>query len=501
MPRDESSERSLSRRALLAAAAAAGCTPGELLAEGGPLGSDSGGAPVDSGSGRGPTADSGVPSTPPPAEQPNVLLLFPDQWRAQATGYAGDPNAVTPALDALAAQSVSFTQAVSNSAVCTPARALMLTGVMPWVHGMDDNGARLPDGVETIGTALRSLGYRCGWIGKWHLEGHLSSGWVPQGRRFGFDDAWAAHNFHHRYLAPELFFDQPTPVQRDDVWQPVWETDLALDAIDAAQAAGGPWCLAVSWGPPHPNVRSPADWSLDVPPELLAAIDPEALSYRDNVPSDRLDPSPSDPYGVRGFLHGYYACIRAMDEQIGRVLDHLHTRGLDRDTLVVFTSDHGEMGGSHGLYKKSVWFEESVRVPLLFRWPGGFGGGRRYDTSASLLDLAPTLQALCSGAPPAEWLHGDDLSPWLRGEVADAPQRTSFIARRPEGRLAWRGVRTATHKLLALADGSATLLYDLRDDPYETRNAVDDPSQADVREVLEADLAQWRDRAADPTLS
>ena len=504
---DEKSASAWSRRALLAAAAAAaGCGPGELVRPGDLASGDSGLGTGDTarptgsltGSVSGGTADTG--RTAPP-RRPNILLLYPDQWRAQALGHRGDPNAHTPRLDAFAAESVSFTDAVTNSAVCTPARALMLTGVMPWVHDMDDNGARLPDGVPTIGTALRSSGYRCGWIGKWHLEGKQSAGWVAPGRRFGFDDAWAAHNFHHRYLSAELFFDQPVPVRRDDLWQPLWETDLAMEAIDTASEGDAPWFLTVSWGPPHPNELSPADWDLDMPPELMAAIDPQGLVFRNNVPRDQLEPNGNDPYGIRGFLHGYYACIRAMDAEVGRLLDHLAQRGLDRDTLVIFTSDHGEMGGSHGLYKKSIWFEESLRIPMLFRWPAGFGGGRRYAGGASLLDLAPTLLSLCTDDAADPGLQGTDLSPWLRGERADEPERVSFIGRRQGGAFAWRSVRNHSHKLVQLVDSGREQLFDLAADPYEDRNAVDDPEHAATLEGLRAELDAWRVRAADPSVS
>lgn len=466
-----------------AAAAAVGCGPGEAD------------VPLRGGTGQPSSADTGDVGSE--VRRPNVLLLFPDQWRAQSLRHRGDPNADTPVLDAFAAESVSFVEAITPSAVCTPARAAMLTGQMPWATGMSENGARLPDGTPTLGTALRNLGYRCGWVGKWHLEGEGTSGFVAPERRFGFRDGWAAHNFHHRYLQPELFFETPVPVRPDDGrWQPSWETDLAMAALTDAAGRDEPFFLTVSWGPPHPNQASPSDWSLDVPRDLLDSVDPDRLVLRPNVPLERVAPTERDPWGIRGFLQGYYACIRGMDAEVGRILDHLEALGLADDTLVIFTSDHGEMGGSHGLYKKGVWFEEAIRVPLLCRWPAGFAGGRTYRTGASLLDLVPTLLALAGAAPP-EGLHGRDLSPWLLGLAPDDASAVGF-GRKEAGALAWRGVRTATHKLCAMADGSATLLYDLVDDPYEVANRADDPALAEVRAALEAELALWRDRTDDP---
>jgi arylsulfatase A-like enzyme len=427
-----------------------------------------------------------------------VLLLYPDQWRGQALAHLGDRNALTPRVDTLAAGGVRFDHAVSPDPVCTPARSSMLTGVMPWSNGMCLNGDRLPDGTPTIATALRSAGYRCGWIGKWHLEGE-GDGWVPTDRRFGFVDAWAAHNFTHNYLAPVLYFDEPVPVRPPlGTWGPDWETELAMEAIEQAAQQPEPFFLTVSWGPPHPNGASPNDWRLGVPPEVLASVDPDAIALRPNVPLDKVPPSDADPYGIRAFLQGYYACISALDASVGRLLDHLEALGLADDTLVLFTSDHGEMGGSHGLYKKSIWFDEAVRVPLIARWPNGFGGGRRYSVGASLLDLAPTLTSLCTGSVP-EGLHGRDLSPWLRGEASDAGTAVGF-GRRSEGPLAWRGVRTPTHKLVELASGEATLLFDLVGDPYESRNAVDDAEHAEVVEELHEELVAFRARTADPLL-
>ena len=476
------------RRALLASAAAAACTPGQGVV----------GAGGESTGATGATGTAG--DTGATARRPNVLLLFPDQWRGPALGHLGDRNADTPRVDQLAAEGVRFDHAVSPSAVCTPARSAMLTGVMPWVMGMCDNGARLPDGTPTIGTALRQAGYRCGWIGKWHLEGS-GHGWVPRDRRFGFVDGWAAHNFHHRYLDPVLFFDEPVPVRpAAGTWGPTWETDLAMAALDEAVGHDEPFVLTVSWGPPHPNVASPNDWTTDVPADLLASVDPDALLLRPNVPLDRIEPNALDPYGVRAFLQGYYACIRAMDAEVGRLLDHLDALGLRDDTLVIFASDHGEMGGSHGLYKKSFWFEEATRVPLIARWPAGFGGGRRYQVGASLLDLPPTLLSLCTTTGVPAELHGNDLSPWLRGEEPDGPV-PSYFGRQADGVTAWRGVRTPTHKLVALASDERTLMYDLVADPYEMVDVSDDPEQAATRAELEAGLRAWRARVLDPSLT
>jgi arylsulfatase A-like enzyme len=502
----EKGDDELSRRALLGGfgAAAAGCG-GETVRL--PTAAIDTGDPV---SGTGPTTPtssttSSSPTTPTTStttrQLPNVLILFPDQWRGQALSAAGDPNVATPMVDRLLAEGTWFTEAVTPSAVCTPARSALLTGWYPTRTGTSDNGDRLPSWAPTIAHWHRQIGYKTGYIGKWHLDGRTAGfGWVPLDSRGGFDDYWAASNFNHRYLSSVYYTDTPFPLRPDppSLWEPIHQTNLAIDFIEAHRDE--PWLLMLSYGPPHPNTPSPTQWSLDVPAALMAQIDPASLAFRDNVPDWIKVPNEGDPYGAAGFLQGYYACIQGLDTEIGRVLEALDALGLTEDTLVVFASDHGEMGGSHGLYKKGIYYDESVRVPLGFRWPGTLPAGQQLTVPATLCDVLPTIASL-TGAGPLLSPHGRDLGPHLLfGDDTPAPSG-AYLTRRQRGPAAYRVLRTSDHKLVRGTFAPAwDALFDLVSDPLETTNLIDNPDLQGVLADLDESLHWWRVFTDDPTV-
>jgi arylsulfatase A-like enzyme len=283
------------------------------------------------------------------------------------------------------------------------------------------------------------------------------------------------------------------------VWAPTVETDAALAAIDAF--GDDPFALVLSYGPPHPDPAWPTNWD-DVPPELMAEVDPLALQLRPNLPTEMLYPNKKlegnqlDPTGALAFLQGYYACILGVDREIGRLLDGLDARGLTQDTLVVFLSDHGEMGGSQSRYRKGVAYEEVVRVPFVARWPGVLAPAR-VAGAANLTDVTPTILGLL-GAPPLVGATGRDRSSWLRNGAAPDAAESSFLwYHEVEG--AWRGLRSARWKYAEAEIGD--LLFDLEADPYEMTNLATDPDYAEVVEARAAELDALQEEAADPLLS
>jgi arylsulfatase A-like enzyme len=402
--------------------------------------------------------------------RPNVLILLPDQLRAQALHCAADPNVQSPHFDRLAAEGVQVRHSLTTNPVCTPARAALLTGRYPHATGLIHNNLRLPEEEITFAEVLRDQGYATGYIGKWHLDGEERPGFVPPGpRRQGFD-YWAAFNRGHRYWDSVYFRDTPEPIHQSG-YEPDYQTDLALEFVRAHRDR--PFCLVLAWGPPHTP--------LTPPDHDRALYDPQRLELRPNVP-------PEEAARAREELAGYYGHITALDRNAGRLLDELDRLGLASRTLVVLTSDHGDLLGSHGLYRKGSPLEESARVPLLLRWPDGLPAGYEADVLAASVDLMPTLLALC-GAPVPERVQGRDLSTWLRGAGA-APGQEAPDAVYLEGRMGrpeeWRAIRTRRH-LLAVEvrePAAARYLFDLEADPYQQRNLAGAPQVAQVEVAL-----------------
>ncbi len=420
------------------------------------------------------------------AGHPNVLIIVADQLRAPALGCGGDANVKSPHFDRLAAEGVMAANSFSTDPVCTPARAALLTGRYPHTVGMMVNHVRLSEKEVTFAHVLRDRGYATGYIGKWHLDGDGKPGFVPPGpRRQGFD-YWAGFNRGHDYWTSTYYRDTDEPIQPGG-YEPDYQTDLALEFIRTHHRS--PFCLMLSWGPPHTPLNPPDDYR--------AQYDPARMTLRPNVPHDGAA-------RVRADLTGYYGHISALDTHLGRLLAELDRTGIAGNTLVVLTSDHGDMLGSHGLTGKRWPYEESVRVPLLFRWPGGLPAGRVTEVLASSVDFAPTLLSLSGAAVPSA-AQGRDLAPWIRGDdggglgpeavylegMLDHPDAVP-PERRREAPSEWRAIRTHRHLLAVDLAGRPVYLFDLQADPYQQENLARSP---EARHVLDGLLRELHARA------
>jgi arylsulfatase A-like enzyme len=432
------------------------------------------------------------------SDQPNLLFVFADQLRARDIDDAAHPL-LTPAYDRLRAEGLRLTDMVANCPVCTPSRAMLLTGQYPLANRVVANDLPLPDDAPTIGERLRDGGYRTGYVGKWHLDGVPRNRFTPPGpRRHGFD-FWAVHNCSHAYLHGGYYRDSPELLQIPG-YEPVFQTDLCLDFLSRDDAR--PFALFLSWGPPH-------DPYADVPEEYQRLYDPATLPYPANFESatPRLDPPggalrPVDlSRDPRRSLAQYYAHITALDAQLDRLLDALDRAGQAENTVVVYTSDHGDMLFSHGRMLKQQPWEESVRVPCVVRWPGHVSAGADRDAPASIADLAPTLLSLL-GLDPLPAAQGDDLAPLLLGRTTET-RESSFLLEPVTCDQSWsmdvppwRGVRTRRHTYVRTHAGP-WLLYDNLADPEQLCNLVDHAACAATQRALEAELASWMRRLDD----
>jgi arylsulfatase A-like enzyme len=422
---------------------------------------------------------------------PNVLFVFADQLRASSVGCYGQEPVLTPNIDAFAREGALVETAISPTPVCGPYRGSLMTGRTALSTGLVLNDIALSTSETSIGQVFRLAGYKTAYVGKWHLDGRDRTSWTPPGeRRHGFQ-TWAAANFEHNYQHSRYFSDEPNP-RLWEGYDAAAQTDAVIRLLER-HAGVGPFCGFLSWGPPHNPYRMVDEQWLD-----LYSL--RALSARPNCP----EPPRED-------LAGYYAQTSFLDAQFGRLLSALDGLNLRANTIVVFTSDHGDMHGSHGVFKKGWPWEESIRVPMILRYPDVVPGGTRMRFPFSAIDIMPTLLGLAK-LPVPTTVEGLDLSECFRDPRAAGPKSvllqnacptSTLDPRGPdmlpdfEGRrMEYRGVRTGRHTYVRTIDGP-WLLYDNEDDPYQLRNLIDQPGFARIQEDLERELCCHLRRVGD----
>jgi arylsulfatase A-like enzyme len=417
-------------------------------------------------------------------QKPNVLYVFADQMRASAMGCMRAENVHTLHLDQMASQGVLFRNAIANTPVCTPSRASLLTGRHAWTCRCIANDLRLPEDERSIADVLKAHGYRTGYVGKWHLDGISRHMFTPSGRRrHGFDDYWAAYNCNHNYFDPRWFEDDSPELKRQAGYDADVQTDQAISFLERFRDE--PFCLFLSWGPPHDPYRA-------VPQAFLDTYPPEEIELRPNVEG-----------ADRAAIAGYYAHVTALDRNVGRLAEALDRLGLAGNTIFVFSADHGDMLWAHGRLNKQQPWEESIHVPLIVRWPGHLAAGKVSDTLIGVADHTPTLLGL-AGVPVPGTMNGLDLSATLLGH-ADRQPPSVFINEyvsfdQARAYQPWRGVRTRRYTYARWLQGGA-LLYDNLNDPYQLRNLVHEPGHDPLIEELEEELQSWLWRLDDPFAS
>lgn len=451
---------------------------------------------------------------------PNILWFTSDQQRFDTIGALGNPHVKTPNLDRLVADGVSFTHAFCQSPVCTPSRSSFLTGLFPSTIRANRNGNAAFSGAAPLMTRLfADSGYVCGNVGKLHLAA------AAGGREARTDDGYTTFDYslapraHGGYdyadwLAAKGYSIGELAEDPDgippDLHQSTWCAERACEFI--SRSAGRPWLLTVNPFDPHPPFDPPRAWrerfdwrAMPGPHYRDSDLAQQAALARADFQTRARPPHEVPREGatpkvyatgaalglhedVRKLQAAYYAMIGLLDEQFGRILDHLTALGLADDTLVVYTSDHGEMLGDHGLLLKGARFYEGlVRVPLILRLPGA-AAGLRSDALVQLTDIAPTLLDLCGVGRPSR-LEGRSLLPIARGE-ADPRRHRDFVRAEyfdalelPAGTHATM-YRTERRKLVVYHGRPFGELYDLTNDPWEFGNLWDDPARLSEKLAL-----------------
>jgi arylsulfatase A-like enzyme len=368
------------------------------------------------------------------AEQgPNLLLIEASGWRAN------DPDLTAPNLDRLFSQGIQFDRAYSCCPLQLPSRAALLTGRFPYASGVRGEEGRLPLDQPSFGAELRKAGYRTGFVGQWRLDGTEEAADLT---RHGFD---------------------------------YWSMVLGIDFLK--QKNSKPFFLFAALDGPQ------------MAPFRGAAVRyPKPFRLRPNVPED-LQAQAQTEYAV------YYGLCSALDKSIGDLLATLDEQRLAGETIVVFTSDYGEMLGSQGLDDADVPFEEAVRVPLVIRHPRLNAAGRRSEFMVSNVDLMPTLLGFC-GVETPDGVQGRDLSSLVLTGQGDRPESTYSAGHLGAGD-EWRLVVRGLDKLVVDRKLEVTHLYNLGQDPYELENRVEDPSQELKRDELMALVRDWMRRTGD----
>ncbi len=411
---------------------------------------------------------------------PNIVFVIADQWRAQAFGFAGDPNVKTPNIDRFERESSNLINAVAGTPVCSPTRASLLTGQRPLTHGVFINDVSLSPDAVTLPKSLSAAGYDTACIGKWHVDGRGRSNFIPQERRQGFD-YWKVLECTHAYNNSPYFSNGAEKLKWDG-YDAIAQTHDAESYIREHAKTGKPFLMWLAWGPPHNPYPT-------APEKYRAMYEAASIKLRSNVPEEFATQARKD-------LAGYYAHCSALDACFGELWQSLKDAGVEENTLIVFTSDHGDMLYSQGMQRKQKPFDESVRIPLLMHWPRGFGRkNARLEAPINSEDIMPTLLGLAGVAIP-KTVEGLDFSAYLRGgkdpsdgaALIRCPAPFGEWERRNGGR-EYRGIRTSRYTYVRDLKGP-WLLFDNEADPYQQKNLAGDPEHAKLQSELDARLTR-----------
>jgi arylsulfatase A-like enzyme len=479
---------------------------------------------------------------PQTAHRPNILFIFSDDHATSAISAYGSKLIDTPHIDRLAREGTLFRNCFCTNSICGPSRAAILTGKHSHINGFRDNHSTFDGGQVTFPKLLQQAGYQTAIVGKWHLVSQPT----------GFDH-WEVLPGQGAYYNPVMLSAPKTPegpptkrTMPGYVTDIV--TDLAIDWLDTQRDGSKPFMLMLQHKAPH-REWEPGPEELGLfrgttfpEPETLfddyagragGAAEQEMTIARHMLPKDLALTTPKNMtpeqkarweaayaaeneafreanltgdartrWHYQRYIANYLRCVAGVDRTIGRVLDYLDKTGLARNTIVVYSSDQGFFLGEHGWYDKRWMYEESLRMPLVVRWPGTAVPGTVDDHLVQNLDFAPTFLA-AAGAAPASDMQGRSLVPLLRGD-SPADWRQSVYYHyyefpEPHRVPSHYGVRTQRYKLIWYDDRREWELFDLAKDPRERRSIHADPAARDVFADLRTELARVRTEAGDDT--
>ncbi|MEK3890066.1 sulfatase family protein [Bacillus sp. FSL K6-3431] len=437
----------------------------------------------------------------------NVIWIFGDQHRAQALGCNNDPNVHTPNIDNLAASGVSFSNAISGYPLCCPARGSILTSRYPHkcVPGHEH---RLPQDQPTIASVFNDAGYDTAYFGKWHIdgfkeeEGRAAHHIIPPERRGGFKKWLGYENNNSQW---DCWVHGGEGEDAVHYRLPGFETDELTNlftnyihdkGVEKQQGDTSQFFAVLSVQPPHDPYIAPENFR--------KSHTPGDIQLRLNVPAVTRVVSQA-----RKDLSGYYAMIENLDWNVGIIQKALHDNDLDFDTHIIFFSDHGDLHGSHGQFKKMSPYEEAIRVPFIIGGEQPFYEGRKTGDCPvpfNHVDIAPTSLGLC-GIEKPDWMEGTDFSSYrLENSPVDTEPDSAFLQSViPTGHgdsvdKPWRGIVTDDGWKYVCFEGVPWLMFNLNEDPFELVNLAHNTLFFEKRKQLNERLIKWIEDTGDAFL-
>lgn len=433
-------------------------------------------------------------------QNPNIIIIYADQLRRSALGCYGDPNVSTPNIDKLASEGVRFENSYSVYPSCVPARFALLTGEYPHTRQIPHIDWRMSPCERTIAHDMVDVGYETCYIGKWHLHGGFARGdeerrkkitktVIPKKYRGGFQK-WYAFDLRNNYY--DTYYhenDNPNAIKIEG-YQTDGLFDIAIDYIKSERDSAKPFFTMLSPEAPHPPFEAPEEYE-----KMFDGVD---LTMPPNMNLEELNAKKSAEDFIKNYK-SYYAMIENLDYNIGRLVDSLEENRLKSDTVMIFTSDHGELMGSHGLMGKAMPHEESSGVPLIISHPGGkFTSGQVVDTPTSTMDIYPTLQDIAGiNITPHNGLNLTILLDNQQNTTHNVRDgiMLEYVSRvtckgiySPDN---WRAIISGSYKYVARGpsnDAKAWQLFDIQNDPYEMNNLINNASYKSIAEDFDAQL-------------
>jgi uncharacterized sulfatase len=460
------------------------------------------------------------------SEKPNVLIIYTDEHNYRTLGCYrellshdqafvwGEGVAVeTPNLDGLASEGLLCTSFYAAAPVCTPSRAAFMTGLYPHATGAPQNNIPMHDTMVTFAGILQQNGYATGYVGKWHLDGIAKPGWEPA-RKFGWEDNRYMFNRGHwkifadtgnraRVVGSHIEELDRYIYDIDKADEKSFATDFLTDKIISLMEAVDPeqpFCMMLSLPDPHgPNsVRAPYDSMYShmffETPGTFHQENEQAPGWRGSgknlIQNDSLKQKP---------MSRYFGMVRCIDDNVGKLLDYLISSGREDNTIVVFTSDHGDLMGEHRRHNKGLPYETSAGVPFIMRYPGKIKPGKIINKAYTSADFTPTLLGLLGIKDALPVQHGRDDSRIFmdRQALVNSDEITYMRAHGLDP--GWVAALNDRYKLV-LSKQDEPWLFDLEEDPEELTNYYRDPQYKAVAEQFTRRLAEWMVLAGDPLL-
>lgn len=459
-------------------------------------------------------------------KQPNLLFIFADQWRRHATGFSKQDQVQTPHIDQLAQDGTVLNNAISSCPLCSPYRGSLFTGKYPLSNGVYTNckiglDITLNPNEITLGNVLKENGYQTGYIGKWHLDvpeqNYTSTpesgaknwdAYTPPGKkRHGFD-FWYSYGADDSHLTPHYWTDTPEQIKVNE-WSITHETSIAMSYIKKNHHQ--PFALFLSYNPPH------SPYNL-VPDKYFNLYKDKPLNFRLNTSTDTIgyhthEPKTYSQDQLDLMTRQYFGAVTGLDDHIGMLINCLKEYAVYDDTLIVITSDHGDMMGSHGLMAKHVWYEESIGVPFILHWKNGNLSVTSSDIVLDTTDIMPTLLDLLKLKKP-DTMEGSSIASFITSEdIPDTSDKVGYLCAFP-GRdvfheafkshnvdplgFGWRGIRTTDYTYVIhlgyFPDCTTPIhyLYNLKTDPYQLHPISTSSSEyKEVVPYLDTQLKAW----------